>query len=666
MRIVQPQSVAIRDLRRRIERLDGLPIRATSARFVADLSPDEFEEHLADPLRATRRRAPTEFDPGWVLACERASAPLDVVADRGWWPSVSRPAAEALSRLWRHAVAVGLASLRLARESGVSQPEAIGRAGLLHGLGLWAVATIDPAWIVRWSAIPGVDGRREFERSSLGIETTSLGRKLAERWGLGRHFVDAAWLHADRDLSSVTSDRGPQQLRLIQDAFALAEQTPWALGPENPSWVSPSDPRLKVLIAEVQSRCGGSFVDADVAPREERLTRENARLRRTVAALAGGQASRDRFLDALAGSAPGESPEAWADRAGLALCGEPGVSAASVEWSGAGRIDGEPAASLKPSTGARPPAVETPLNSGSLTVAVLRLWTSDGSPTLPATLPTLVPAWRAWAASIEERVRLEERLDDLMSAWRERAETEEPRLRLAKLDSLAEFAAGAGHELNNPLAVIVGRAQLLLTREADPQAQRSLRAILTQAQRAHRILRDLMYVARPPEPRPRSCQPDEVWKTSLRDARPEAEERGVTLSVEGLEHGKRVWADPDALRHLADSLLRNAIEATPRGGTVRVASAGDAHSLLWTIHDNGRGITPSEGCHLFDPFFCGRQAGRGLGMGLPRASRFVELVGGEIRWHSAPGQGATFSVRLPLVEPPKPPPLETPAAIGLS
>jgi signal transduction histidine kinase len=53
-------------------------------------------------------------------------------------------------------------------------------------------------------------------------------------------------------------------------------------------------------------------------------------------------------------------------------------------------------------------------------------------------------------------------------------------------------------------------------------------------------------------------------------------------------------------------------------------------------------------------------------MGLPRASRFVELVGGEIRWHSAPGQGATFSVRLPLVEPPKPPPLETPAAIGLS
>ena len=67
-----------------------------------------------------------------------------------------------------------------------------------------------------------------------------------------------------------------------------------------------------------------------------------------------------------------------------------------------------------------------------------------------------------------------------------------------KLDALGEFAAGAGHELNNPLAVIVGRAQLLLSRTDDPESARSLRIMLNQAGRAHRILRDLMFVGRPP------------------------------------------------------------------------------------------------------------------------------------------------------------------------
>ncbi len=208
--------------------------------------------------------------------------------------------------------------------------------------------------------------------------------------------------------------------------------------------------------------------------------------------------------------------------------------------------------------------------------------------------------------------------------------------------------------MNNPLAVIVGRAQLLLVHETDPKSMRSLRAILNQAQRAHRILRDLMYVARPPEPRPRFCQPDEILRASLRDARPDAEDREVRLAADSFEHAQRVWADPDALRHLADMLIRNAMEASPKGGQVRVSTSGDASSLRWTIHDNGRGINPVEASHLFDPFYCGRQAGRGLGMGLPRASRFVSQSGGEIRWQSTPGQGSTFHVQLPLAEPPKP------------
>ena len=190
---------------------------------------------------------------------------------------------------------------------------------------------------------------------------------------------------------------------------------------------------------------------------------------------------------------------------------------------------------------------------------------------------------------------------------------------------------------------------------------RSLRAILTQAQRAHRIVRDLMYVARPPEPRPRFCQPEEIVRNCLRDLRDGADERGVRLVAEVRGPELKVWADPDALRHVAEVLLRNALEATPKGGTIQVttataaSAAGAAESLSWIVQDNGRGISAADGMHLFDPFYCGRQAGRGLGLGLPRAARIVAQAGGEIRWHAAPGQGTIFHVHLPLAGPPQAP-----------
>jgi signal transduction histidine kinase len=285
----------------------------------------------------------------------------------------------------------------------------------------------------------------------------------------------------------------------------------------------------------------------------------------------------------------------------------------------------------------------------------LQLWSSpDTAPTTDLLQLETLPAWQAWARMLADRSRLKDRLDAVISVYRDRAEGEEPRIRRALLEALAEFAAGAGHELNNPLAVVVGRAQLLMGRETDPRKLRSLRAILTQAQRVHRILRDLMYVARPPEPRPRFCQPDEIMKACLRDLGAESEERGVRLFADSLEHATRVWADPDGLRHVADALMRNALEATPRGGSIRVSSAGDAVALRWRFHDTGRGITAAEGAHLFDPFYCGRSAGRGLGMGLPRAARFVAQAGGEIRWSAHPLEGTRFEVRIPLAPGPRP------------
>src|SRR6185312_12770474 len=92
----------------------------------------------------------------------------------------------------------------------------------------------------------------------------------------------------------------------------------------------------------------------------------------------------------------------------------------------------------------------------------------------------LAGAQRAWADGQDQRARTQRRLEEVTAALRRRVEHEERDLRMGRLEALAEFAAGAGHELNNPLAVILGRAQLLQARTLDPDASRSLRAIIVQ------------------------------------------------------------------------------------------------------------------------------------------------------------------------------------------
>jgi signal transduction histidine kinase len=632
-------------------------MRPASARQVVALV---LDEEVPSPLEVANLPQSTTIDPAWALELARLGKnrlePLATLAGLPWWsaPRATSPVEESLTRLWRFSTAVAFASKRLARDAGDPDPDAVARAGLLHNLGIWALAAVSPELLIDWFEAGGPAGRREFEKRKLGVEAANLGRVLALRWGCEPLVVDAAWLHADLDSDLGIVAQEPKRLALIQQAFVTASSTPWAPEGAIPREGGAVDPRVRILTAEVQSRCVGSFVDADSSPREERLTRDNARLRLSEARLLIEVSSKDRFLQSFNEAPATESPEAWADRAALAWCGEPGVAASRVDWAGVDRSS-EPAPD-----DSRSPSTILPLGDPSQPLATIRLWRVVDFPE-PTVEPSTYKAWESWAAQVAERLRLQQLLDAVISSHRDRLGREEPLRRKWLIEALAEFAAGAGHELNNPLAVIVGRAQLLLSRfEEDPDATRSLRAIIAQAQRAARILRDLMYVARTPEPRPRPCQPEEVVRACLRDLQNEAETRGVRIVAESRDPGLRVWTDPEPLRQLADILTRNALEATPAGGLVQFQSGGDLKALRWSIHDSGRGISATEGAHLFDPFYCGRQAGRGLGLGLPRASRIIAQAGGELKWQSIPGVGTTFFVTLPVAEIPASPDDERP------
>jgi signal transduction histidine kinase len=243
-------------------------------------------------------------------------------------------------------------------------------------------------------------------------------------------------------------------------------------------------------------------------------------------------------------------------------------------------------------------------------------------------------------------VRLEDQIDELNGAAADLAALAGDRLRDAKLAGLAELAAGAGHEINNPLAVISGNAQRLLRAEPDPERADALRAVVRQADRISGILRDLMTFARPPKPQKQLVSVGDLIST-VRDALSQpATDRGVSLELDPVPAGAWVEADPGQVRHALAAVVRNGIDAAGHGGWVRLGCDTTEDRVTFVVEDSGPGLEGRAAEHAFDPFFCGRSAGRSRGLGLPTAWQFARLNAGDLRHDPATGP-TRFLLTLP-------------------
>ncbi|MBI1312723.1 hypothetical protein GC176_15630, partial [bacterium] len=241
----------------------------------------------------------------------------------------------------------------------------------------------------------------------------------------------------------------------------------------------------------------------------------------------------------------------------------------------------------------------------------------------------------------------------------------ESRLSELKLEAMAEFAAGAGHEINNPVATIAGRAALLLRSETDPERRRALETIGGQAYRIRDMIGDAMTFARPPEPKREQLPAAAAIRTVIEQLQRSTLTDNVPIATQ-LDESIELDGDPEQFRVAVSCLLKNSLEAVERsrGGQIRLSlqadsnvtttdvendsalTRGDEWALLIVI-DNGPGLSSVEREHLFDPFFSGRQAGRGLGFGLSRCWRIVRMHGGEIDAHSPEGSGLEIRIRWP-------------------
>ncbi|MBU1002290.1 MAG: HDOD domain-containing protein [Proteobacteria bacterium] len=253
---------------------------------------------------------------------------------------------------------------------------------------------------------------------------------------------------------------------------------------------------------------------------------------------------------------------------------------------------------------------------------------------------------------LELHDRLEERADRLSSALRKIRRMNHKLLQTERLAAVGQLAAGAAHEINNPLAIIYARAQLLELRESDDKKKNDFQQMMTQIERITAILTNLMDFARPTPPRMESTALSGVIRRSLSLVESGLDKQGITLDAQ-VESLPSITGDGNQLEQVVLNLLINAehavSEAHPEeGGIITVRATVQGDKAVLTVADNGVGIKAENLNKIFDPFFTTKEEGKGTGLGLSTSYGIVQSHGGDIRFHSVPGEGTEVTVVLPL------------------
>jgi signal transduction histidine kinase len=223
-------------------------------------------------------------------------------------------------------------------------------------------------------------------------------------------------------------------------------------------------------------------------------------------------------------------------------------------------------------------------------------------------------------------------------------------LQAERLAAVGQLAAGAAHEINNPLAIVYARTQLLELKESEPAKKKVFRQMLEQIERITHILTNLMDFARPASLRVEEVAPAQILEKTLALVRSGLDKLGIEVELDVAAGLPAIKADARQLEQVFLNLLINAehaMEAT--GGKLSLSAAYDPgrDAVVIGVADTGVGIAPENLERIFDPFFTTKEEGKGTGLGLSTAYGIVTKHMGEIKVSSALGQGARITVVLP-------------------
>ena len=259
---------------------------------------------------------------------------------------------------------------------------------------------------------------------------------------------------------------------------------------------------------------------------------------------------------------------------------------------------------------------------------------------------------------ISERKRTEDALRQSEEKLLKQAqELEQQLIASGRLVSLGEITASMAHEFNNPLGIVMGFTQDLLS-ETDPSNphHRSLTIIDEETRRCQKIIQDLLQFARPKSTDLCPTDVKQVLEKTLGLVANHLYKKKIEAVTQSEEHLPKIYADPQELEQVLVNLYLNAIDAMPDGGSLTIGAKlsqgapGIPQEVAIKVSDTGFGISPEDLPKIFQPFFTARKKS-GLGLGLPICDRIIKNHGGTIKVESQPGQGTTFEIYLPVVSP---------------
>ena len=238
---------------------------------------------------------------------------------------------------------------------------------------------------------------------------------------------------------------------------------------------------------------------------------------------------------------------------------------------------------------------------------------------------------------------------ELIEANENLRQVQEQLIRSERLAAIGQLAAGVSHEIDNPVGIILGYAELLLDDldEADPRRDDVL-AIIAECRRCRRITGGLLGLARGGAVRRESLRLAELAEATAASLRPQKLFRQVPIRIQAPPESLEVFAEPDPLRQVLVNLLLNAAQAMGGSGEVAVTLERAGEQVSLTVDDSGPGVPLELRERIFDPFFSTKGSGEGTGLGLSLCRKLMEEQGGSLFVADSPAGGARFGLLLPV------------------
>jgi C4-dicarboxylate-specific signal transduction histidine kinase len=264
-------------------------------------------------------------------------------------------------------------------------------------------------------------------------------------------------------------------------------------------------------------------------------------------------------------------------------------------------------------------------------------------------LRTALAEINTFTQSLETKV--EDRTQQLKAAHQKLLQSD-------RLASLGQLSASVAHEINNPIAGVLNLSMLLqrmlkedgIPHERIPEFRKYLAQVTNETTRVGRIVSDLLAFSRRSKPQRAPADVNKIVRMTLSLVQHKLKLSGVEVEARLDDNLPLVPCDQSQMQQVVLNLLLNAGEATHSKSERRVvvSTRADAGFVRLAVADNGEGVAPENLAKIFHPFFTTKPEGKGVGLGLAVSYGIIEAHGGDIEVASKPGEGATFTVSLPL------------------